>query len=100
MRLDEDTPEIKKRQRNINNCKETAWKRWKKEYLRSLRKKHNMMHNAREMKVEVGDVVLIKGEEKKKKAKKGTWSIGIVDKLYKGKDDVIRGVKLGTQSNT
>ena len=28
------------------------------------------MHNAREMKVEVGDVVLIKGEEKKKKQKK------------------------------
>ena len=29
-RLDEDTPEIKRRQRYINKCKEVAWKRWKK----------------------------------------------------------------------
>ena len=28
------------------------------------------MHNTREMKVEVGDVVLIKGEEKKKSKKR------------------------------
>ena len=45
------------------------------------------------MKIEVGDVVLIKGEEKNK----AKWSIGIVEELYKGKDDVIRGVKLRTQ---
>ena len=29
-RLDEDTPEIKRRQRFINKCKEAAWKKWKK----------------------------------------------------------------------
>ena len=33
---------------------------------RSLRERHNMMHNTTEMKVELGDVVLIKGEEKEK----------------------------------
>ena len=49
-----------------------------------------MMHNTNAMKIEVGDVVVIKGEEKNK----GKWSIGIVEELYKGKDDVIRGVKL------
>ena len=49
-----------------------------------------MMHNTKAMKIEVGDVVVIKGEEKNK----GKWSIGIVEELYKGKDDVIRGVKL------
>ena len=36
-RLDEDSPEIKRRQRNINKSKEAAWKRWKRENLRSLR---------------------------------------------------------------
>ena len=51
-----------------------------------------MMHNTREMKIEVGDVALIKGEEKNK----GKRSIGIVGELYKGKDDVIRGIKLRT----
>ena len=49
-----------------------------------------MMHNTKEMKIEVGDVVVIKGQEKNK----GKWSIEIVEELYKGKDDVIRGVKL------
>ena len=51
-----------------------------------------MMHNTKEMKIEVGDVVLIKGEEKNK----GKWSIRIVEELYKGKDDVIRSVRLRT----
>ena len=59
--LDEDTPEIKRRQRYINKGKEAVWKndgiinRWKKEYLRSLRERHNMMHNTKAMKIEVGD---------------------------------------------
>ena len=89
-RLDEDTPEIKRRQRYINKCKEAAWKRWKKEYLGSLRERRNMMDNTKEMKIEVGDVALITGEEKSK----GKWNIGIVEELYKSKDDIIRSVKL------
>ena len=46
-RLDEDNPEIKRRQRYFNKCKEEAWKRWKKESLRSHRERNNMMHNAK-----------------------------------------------------
>ena len=42
-------------------------------------RKHNMVHNTKEMKIEVGDVVLINGEEKNK----GKWSIGIVEELHK-----------------
>ena len=38
----------------------------------------------------MGDVVLIKGEEKSK----GKWNTEIVEELFKGKDDAIRGVKL------
>ena len=56
-RIDADAPEIKRHQRQINNCKETAWKRLKKQYLRSLRERHNMMHNTKEMMIEVGDMV-------------------------------------------
>ena len=51
-----------------------------------------MMHNTKEIKTEVEDVVIIKGEEKNK----GKGSIGIVEELYKGKDDVVRSVKLRT----
>ena len=46
-RLDEDNPEIKRRQRYFNKCQEEAWKRWKKESLRSHRERNNMMHNAK-----------------------------------------------------
>ena len=30
--------------------------------IQSLRERHNMMHNTNEVNIEVGDVVLIKGE--------------------------------------
>ena len=90
--LDEETPEIKTRQRYINKCKEAAWKRRKREYLRSLPERHNMMHNTKEMRIEVGGVVLIKGEEKNKEK----WGIRIMKELYKEKDGLIRGVKLRT----
>ena len=63
-----------------------------KEYLRSCREKHNMTHNTKEMRIEVGDAVIIKSDEKSK----GKWSIGIVEELYKDKDAVIRGVRLRT----
>ena len=51
--LDEDTPEIKRSQRYINKGKETAWKRWKKEYLRSIRERQNMKYDTEEMKIEM-----------------------------------------------
>ena len=43
-----------------------------------------MMHKTKKMKIEVGDEVLIEGEEKNK----GKWSIKIGEELNKGKDDM------------
>ena len=62
--LDEDVPEIKRRQRYINKCKDAAWTRWTKEYLKALKERHNMLHQAKEMMVSLSDIVLIKGDEK------------------------------------
>ena len=42
------------------------------------------------MKISIGDVVLIKNEDRNRRK----WKIGIVDKLYYGRDDVIRAVQL------
>ena len=81
---------IKKRQRYIKRCKDAAWNRWNKEYLRSLRERHNMKNNQRHMEIAIGDVVMIKGDDKHR----GKWNIGIVEELYEGKDNVIRAVKL------
>ena len=61
-------------QRYINRYKEAAWKRWKKEYLLSLREKDNMMHNTKKVKIKVGDMVLIKGEKEQRKVEH--WNSG------------------------
>ena len=82
--------EIKKRQRYITKCKNAAWVRWRNDYLKSLRERHNMKHKVSKMIIAVGDVVIIKGEEKHR----GKWKLGIVTDLYTGSDGVIRAVKL------
>ena len=47
--FDDEDKVIKKRQPYIKRCKNAAWNRWNKEYLRSLRKRHNMKNNQRHM---------------------------------------------------
>ena len=49
-----------------------------------------MKHKVKKMKISIGDVVLIKNEDRNRRK----WKIGIVDKLYYGMDDVIRAVQL------
>ena len=60
----DEVPEIKRRQRYINKCKDAAWTRWWKEYLKVLKERHNMLHQAKEMKISSSDIVLIRGDEK------------------------------------
>ena len=61
--LDNDDEVMKNWQRYIKRCKDAAWNRWNKEYMRSLREKHNMKNNQRHMEIAIGDVALIKREE-------------------------------------
>ena len=49
-----------------------------------------MKNKDKALKINVGDVVMIKGEEKNR----GHWKIGIVNYLYIGKDDIIRVAQL------
>ena len=86
---DGDSDEWTKRQRYIQ-CKENAWKRWKHEYLVTLRERHNLSHKDRKRKVKIDDIVMIKGEWKNR----GHWKIGKVSQLYTGKDEVVRAVQM------
>ena len=70
--------------------REGLWKRWKHEYLVSLREKHNLKNKDKTFKINVGDAVMIKWEEENR----GHWKIGIVNHLYIGKDNIIRIAKL------
>ena len=90
--FDDDGKVIKKRQQYIKRCKDAAWNRWNNEYQRSLIERHNMKNNQRHMKIAIGDVVLIKGDDKNR----GKWNIGIVEELCEMKDNVIRAVKLSS----
>ena len=85
--------ELRKRAKHIQRCKKAIWKRWTGEYLRSLRERHNLKHGKMGKSPEVGDVVLIKGEERNR----GKWSVGIVEELYEGRDGVVRGAKIKTR---
>ena len=48
--FDDEDEVIKEQQRYIKRCKDAAWNRWKKEYLRSLRERHNMKNNQKHRK--------------------------------------------------
>ena len=82
--------DLRKRARYVRRCKDILWSRWTTEYIRSLRERHNLKHKTKDLTLKVGDVVLIQSEERNR----GKWNIGIVVKLIKGRDGVVRGVRL------
>ena len=44
------------------------------------------------MKININDVVMIKGDEKNR----GKWKIGIIENIFMGKDNIIRSVRIRT----
>ena len=66
---------LRKRAKYLRRCKEVLWLRWKNEYLKSLRERHNLNQKTKETALTPGEVVLIKGEERNR----GLWRIGVVD---------------------
>lgn len=51
-----------------------------------------MIHKAKEFKVSVGDIVMIKGNNKKREI----WKIGIIQEMHRGKDQVTRAGRIKT----
>ena len=82
--------DLRKRAKFLSHCKDAVWCRWSTEYLRGLRRRHNQKNGTRELKLSKGDVVIIKSDERNR----ASWSLGIVDELYPGRDDVVRAVRL------
>ena len=60
------------------------------EYLRGLRERHNLKHKTKEHVLNEGDVVVIRGDDRNR----NKWKLGVVDEMIKGKDDVVRAVRL------
>ena len=87
---DEGDIDLWKRARFLRRCKDVLWNRWSDEYMKSLRERHNLEHKTKDMTVRLGDVVLINDSERNR----GKWNIGIVVKLFPGRDRVRRAVRL------
>lgn len=86
----EETVDLRKRARYLRACKDSLWKRWSSEYLVALRERHRCNHGGKSSKIEVGDVVIVRSDERNR----AKWPLGIVVKLFPGKDGVVRAVKL------
>ena len=74
--------DLRKRAKHLLRCKEAMWKRWSREYLRGLRERHNLNHPGKPFTLAVGDVVIVKSEDKNR----GRWPLGIVVELFAGRE--------------
>ena len=86
---DVEHSDLRKKERHLNRCKDMVWKRWKDEYLTGLIER-NQCVKGKEADIKVGDVILIKGDERNR----GHWKIGVVDELFPGRDGIVRAAKL------
>ena len=80
-----DGDELTKMSKRLNKTKEHAWQRWKREYIHSLMESQRTNRKSGET-PEVGEVLLVVGEEKNR----GEWKKGRVLRRVKGKGGIMR----------
>ena len=87
-----DEKDLRRRAKFLKGCKRAVWKRWSREYIRSLRERHANAGGKQASCPRRGSAVIIADESKNR----NTWKLGIVSDLIKGKDSVVRGAKVRT----
>ena len=87
-----ESKDLRNRAKYLLRCKEALRKRWRSEYVRALRERHNLKHPGKQADLKRGDIVMIKGEEKNR----ARWKIGKVTDMIQGRDGVVRVVKVLT----
>lgn len=86
--------DLRKRAKFLRKCKEAMWKRWSQEYIRSLRERHKQQVGKQTSYPNIGEVVIIRDEDKKR----NSWKLGVVCGVIQGKDKVVRGVSVRTSN--
>ena len=76
-------------QKRLHTARQHVWNRWRNESIHGLMEPHRIM-KGEDPKVNVGEVVLVIGEEKNR----GQWKKGKVLRVIKGRDGILRGVVL------
>ena len=92
--IEVEDEELKKFNRRLVKAREHAWTRLRKEYIHGLMESHRI-NRAKSQLPEVGEIVLIVGEERNR----GKWMKGKVTRIVKGVDGVVRGVILLHKGN-
>ena len=62
----------------------------------SQRKRHDLSHKEKPVKININDVVMIKRDEKNREK----WKIGNIVNILTGKDETIRPIKIGTSRSS
>ena len=62
---DVEDRDFRNRARYLRKCKDSIWSRWMGEYVKALRECHNLKNDSKTPWLKEGDVMLIKGEERK-----------------------------------
>ena len=88
--LETGNNDLYKRFKYIQKCKEAAWLRWRKEYIKSLRERHNMKTKDPMSIAKVGEVVICHSDDRNK----GKWILGIITDLFPGPDNIVRAVRV------
>ena len=57
-----------------------------------LSEKNNLIHREKPVKINIPNVVTIKGDEKNR----GEWKIGMIENVFMGKDNTIRSIGIRT----
>ena len=91
---EEEEEELAKFHRRLVKARQHAWTRLRKEYIHGLMESHRINRNTTPS-PEVGEIVLIVGEEKNR----GRWMKGKVLRIVRGADGVARGVVLLHKGN-
>ena len=82
--------DLNKRYHNRTDIVSHFWKRWKNEYLTSLREFHRTFGNNNQN-INVGDVVQIQED-----SPRVNWKLAVIEELVHGNDGMVRSVKLRT----
>ena len=93
--LETENKDLCKKFKYIWKYKEAAWLRWRKEYIKSLRERHNMKTKDPISIAKVGEVVVIHSDDRNK----GKWTLGIITYLFPGPDNTVRVVRVKTSKS-
>ena len=61
----------------------------------ALRERYNHSHKEKPVKININDMVIIKGDEKNP----GKWKIEIIENIFMGKDNTIRSIRIRNRKN-